>query len=89
MAARRTRATIKGNLRAGRIVGQDVLRLADTDSEAGRAAARMTIAELLLSLPGVGRVRADAALVAAGISGSRRLGALGPRQRECLAEVLQ
>lgn len=89
LAARRTRARIKANLRAGRIVGLDVLRLAAMDSDEGRAAARMTIGDLLLSLPGVGPVRADRALVAAGISGSKRLGALGARQRESLLGLLR
>ena len=48
---------------------------------------RMTIGDLLLSLPGVGPVTADRELVALGINGSRRLRALGQRQRDDLRRV--
>lgn len=84
LTARRLRADVKQRLRAGATTPQQVLDLAFTDSELGRAVARMTLGDLLLSLPGMGHVSADRTLVALGLSGDRRLRALGERQRAAL-----
>ena len=89
LVARRIRATIKRDVKLGRMAGGDVVWLATADSIEGRAAARMTIGDLLLSLPGVGPARATAALTAADVSGQRRISALGPHQLEKLRDLLQ
>ncbi len=85
--ARRTRAAVKQRVAAGYLSCSQVIELAFTDTDDGRACARMTIGDLLLSLPGVGPVTADRELVALGINGSRRLRALGQRQRDDLRRV--
>lgn len=85
--ARRTRAEIKRRVAAGYLSCSQVIDLAFTDTDDGLACARMTIGDLLLSLPGVGPVTADRHLVALGINGSRRLRALGHRQRDDLRRV--
>lgn len=84
VAARRLRAEIKERVRSGRSSPQQVVDLAFEDSDAGRAAARMTIGDLVLCLPGLGEVGADRLLVGLGINGGRRLRALGERQRAAL-----
>lgn len=81
------RSDIKQEVRQGYLSCSQVVDLAFEDSVVGRAVARMTVGELLLSVPGVGPARADRALVALGIRGDRRLRALGPRQRAGLREV--
>lgn len=87
VTARRLRADVKNRVRSGYLSCSQVIDLAFTDTEEGRACARMTIGELLLSLPGVGPVTADRHLVSLGINGDRRLRALGVRQREDLRGV--
>lgn len=87
--ARRVRAGIKDDVRAGRRHPNQVIELAFSDSDEGRAAARMTIGDLLLSLPGLGEVGVDRLLVDLRIDGDRRLRALGYRQRDELNRVLR
>ena len=87
LVARRLRADIKRQVRSGYLSCSQVIELAFTDSDNGRACARMTIGELLLSLPGVGPATADRELVSLSINGDRRLRALGERQREDLRRV--
>ena len=87
LAARRRRADVKKQVRAGYLSCSQLIELAFTDTDEGRACARMTIGELLLSLPGVGPAIADRELVALGINGDRRLRALGERQRQALRQV--
>lgn len=84
LAARRARAEVKRQLRAGAVGPGEILDLAFAGSELGRAVARMTVGDLLLSLPGTGPVQADRTLVRLGISGNRRLRALGEHQRAAL-----
>lgn len=84
IANRRLRADAKEELGRGVIGLAEVLRLARTDGDRGRAVARLRVDEVLLSLPGVGPVRADGILVAAGVVGSRRLRALGRLQMAAL-----
>lgn len=84
VAARRLRADVKRQLRAGDLRPGEVLDLAFADSELGRAVARMTVGDLLLTLPGMGRVLVDRMLVDLGINGNRRLRALGEHQRAAL-----
>ena len=85
--ARRTRAEGTAKVRAGYLSFSQVVDIAFTDTEQGRAVARMTVGELLLALPGVGPTTADRRLVELGINGDRRLRALGERQRSQLVAV--
>ncbi len=87
LVARRTRAEVKAKVRAGYLSFSQVVDIAFTDTEQGRAVARMTVGELLLALPGVGPTTADRRLVELGINGDRRLRALGERQRSQLVAV--
>ncbi len=87
LAARRRRADVKRRVRSGYLSCSQVIEIAFTDTEEGRACARMTIGDLLLSLPGIGPAIADRELVGLGINGDRRLRALGERQREALRQV--
>lgn len=87
LAARRTRAETKAQVRAGYLSFSQVIDMAFTDSERGRAVGRMTVGELLLAIPGVGPTTADRRLVELGINGDRRIRALGERQRAQLVAV--
>lgn len=89
LRARRMRAELKDDVRAGRRHPSHVIDLAFSESEEGRAAARMTIGDLLLSLPGLGEVGVDRLLVDLRIDGDRRLRALGHRQRDELNRALR
>lgn len=74
--ARRYRAAAKKRIKAGRASLADGL--------ADDKLARMRVGELVGAVPGVGRVRAAAALQSLGIDPDRRLAKLGARQREAL-----
>lgn len=87
LAARRERAAVKQQVRSGYLSCSQVIDLAFQDTPQGRAVARMTIGDLLLSLPGVGATTADRHLIALGIRGDRRLRALGEHQRAGLRRV--
>lgn len=87
-AARRVRADLKEQLSTGRIDFSDLLRIAAIDDERGQAATRLRVGEVLLSLPGIGETYAEQLLVRHDISGQRRIGQLGERQRERLVAAL-
>lgn len=76
LAARRQRASIKDDVRRGRLSLGEVLsrRLSDP------VIARMKVVDLLESLPGVGPVRAADLLDRCAIASSRRLRGLGEHQ---------
>lgn len=76
---RMRRAGLKREMKAGRVVVQDVVR------EPGERLASMKVLELLLAAPKIGRVKANRALAAVGIAPSKTLGGLSERQR---AELL-
>lgn len=78
--ARRTRATIKEQVRTGELRLLQVIELAATNS----AISKMRISELLESIPGVGKVRANSILDRLGISGTRRIQGLGVLQLQKL-----
>lgn len=80
VAAREERAAVKAALKAGD------LRLADVLARDDPTVARMRVAELLRSLPGVGSARAARVMDRLGIARNRRVRGLGPRQREALLE---
>lgn len=50
---------------------------------------RCKVRRLLMALPGVGERKADAAMAKIGISEARRVGGLGPRQREAVLDFLR
>jgi guanylate kinase len=84
VAARRERANLKNSLTCGEIGVAEILRLASSDSDLGRAASRLRVQDVLLSLPKMGEARADTLLVSVGISGNRRIKGLGKRQTQRL-----
>ena len=74
--ARRRRAEIKRELRAGRLPLADVLAQRQDDP----VVARMRVTELVEALPGIGPVRGAQLLEQCGIAPSRRLRGLGQHQ---------
>lgn len=76
--ARKQRARMLGGVREGRVDPRGVLMRRD------RVATRTRVEALMRALPGVGPARAEAAMRDLGISPHRRVGGLGPRQRERL-----
>lgn len=83
-AARRVRAELKADLRAGRVSLAEVLQRADHDDVVGRT----RVTALLESLPNVGKVRAQRLMERLEISPSRRLRGLGANQRDKLLQTL-
>lgn len=82
LAARRTRADIKNRLRQMSTSLEEVLDRARHDDDV----AKLRVAEVLQSLPGIGAVRAEAIMDRLAIAPSRRLRGLGPRQEAALIE---
>jgi hypothetical protein len=76
--ARRKRAELKAELKSGKRNLRDVL--AKKDDTVGK----MKVANVLESLPGVGKVRARKLMEKLDISASRRIRGLGAKQRESL-----
>jgi hypothetical protein len=82
--ARRERASLKHALADGRIGLAELLDRAATDAIAGGLRVEAT----LVSLPGVGKVKAARIMETLGIAANRRLRGLGARQREGLLNAL-
>lgn len=80
LAARQERAALKADFAAGQVSLAEVFSRADAED----AISRLRTVDLLQALPGVGEVRARAAMAGCGISPRRRLRGLGRRQREAL-----
>ena len=78
VAARRDRAKTKELVASGELF---FLELFEDDR---KSIARMKLIDLLQSVPGVGKIRAEQILERASISPSRRIGGVGPRQIELL-----
>jgi hypothetical protein len=76
--ARRKRAELKAELKSGKRNLRDVL--ARSDDTVGK----MKVANVLESLPGVGKVRARKLMEKLDISASRRIRGLGAKQRDAL-----
>ena len=77
--ARRKRADLKGQLKAGQTSLEELLgRTAD------EIVGKMKVSAVLESLPGVGRVRAKKLMERLDISESRRMRGLGAKQKEAL-----
>jgi hypothetical protein len=77
--ARRRRAELKGELKAGKRTLKDVLAIQGNDT-----VGKMKVSTVLESLPGVGKVRARKIMEKLDISATRRIRGLGAKQRESL-----
>ena len=78
--ARQSRAIYKSQLAKGEIAFHQVF----TDAVDNEAIAKMRVAELLESLPGYGKIRAQAVMERLEISPTRRVKGLGRHQRDAL-----
>ena len=79
--ARKKRAELKGELKAGTRTLKDVLSRQGDDT-----VGKMKVSTVLESLPGVGKVRARKLMEKLDISASRRVRGLGAKQRGALLE---
>jgi predicted ATP-dependent protease len=79
--ARKRRAELKGELKAGKRTLGDVLQRSG-DATVGK----MKVSTVLESLPGVGKVRAQKLMEEMDISASRRVRGLGNKQRQQLLD---
>lgn len=79
--ARKKRAELKGELKSGKLSLKDVLARSGDD-----IVGKMKVSNVLESLPGVGKVRAQKLMEELDISASRRVRGLGAKQREQLLE---
>lgn len=77
--ARRKRAAIKEDLRAGRTNLTSLVGRAD-DEFVGK----LKVSSVLEALPGVGKIRARKIMARLGISESRRIRGLGSKQKQAL-----
>jgi guanylate kinase len=82
LLARRRRAEVKEKLGSGELAVRELLDTSD------QALLRMKISELLESLPGIGKIRAELILEKCGISQGRRIAGLGKNQRRKLLETI-
>lgn len=87
VAARRARAAIKTQIEAGERTALDVAETAWREPASAEATLRIT--DLLTSIPGIGRVRAQRFLDELEISERKRVGGLGARQRPRLRGFLR
>jgi hypothetical protein len=78
--ARRTRAQLKERLKRNGTSLADVLAAGTTDDVVGK----MRVAEVIESMPGVGKVRAAKIMERLDIAPTRRLRGLGANQRSAL-----
>jgi hypothetical protein len=79
--ARRKRAELKAELKSGKRNLKDVLAKNNDDT-----VGKMKVSNVLESLPGVGKVRAQKLMEELDISASRRVRGLGAKQREMLLD---
>lgn len=77
--ARKRRAVIKGELKAGKLTLGGLLERSGDD-----IVGKMKVSTVLESLPGVGKVRATKIMEELDISATRRIRGLGAKQREML-----
>lgn len=81
---RAARARIRADLKAGRLSPAETMARID-DPIVGR----IRVSTFIRSLPGFGKAKAEKVIAEMGIMENRRLGGLGPRQRESLLERLR
>ncbi len=80
--ARRVRAEIKELLKTGSLTFPEVLDQADSDE----LVAGTKVAAIIVSLPGVGKIKGKRLMEELGIASNRRLRGLGTRQRRALLD---
>lgn len=80
--ARTKRAEMKALLQTGSLTLQDVLTEAETDD----IVAGTKVYPLLVSMPGMGKVKAMRLMEECKIAENRKIRGLGARQRDCLLE---
>lgn len=85
--ARRARAALKRDLATRVVAPQEVLRRAASDPSSPAGSLRIT--DFLTALPAVGPAKRDRALADLRIAPVKRLGGLGPHQREALTAWLE
>ena len=83
-AMRKARASLRKDLKAGRVTFSELMAKADDP-----VIARMKVITLLESLPGYGKARAQTLLSTVGIAETRKVQGLGSRQREELLAILK
>jgi signal recognition particle GTPase len=76
------RAEVKAELKSGKRNLADVLKRSEQDDTIGK----MKVSNVLESLPGVGKVRAQKIMEELDISATRRVRGLGSKQREQLLD---
>ncbi|WP_417060810.1 integration host factor, actinobacterial type [Ellagibacter isourolithinifaciens] len=79
--ARRERTEFKGLVKKG--------ELSLTDAIADERANRIRVHELLTSVPGIGKAKADDIMRKLGIADNRRVQGLGCRQRDLIIEFVE
>lgn len=77
--ARRKRAELKQELKAGKMTLKQIL-----ETEGNDTIGKMRVLAVLEALPGVGKVRAKKIMETLDISSTRRVRGLGDKQREAL-----
>ncbi len=87
VAARRARAAVKAEIESGARTALDAAETSWRDPASPEATLRVT--DLLMSIPGIGRVRAERFLDELEISDKKRVGGLGARQRPRLRAFLK
>lgn len=83
--ARTIRAEVKDSIKNRKITISEVLQRSDSDE----AVSRLKVTDLLMALPSIGEVRAEAILRELNIATSRRLRGLGVHQRRALIDYLE
>ncbi|MDO4251908.1 MAG: integration host factor, actinobacterial type [Rothia sp. (in: high G+C Gram-positive bacteria)] len=83
--ARTIRAEVKESLKKRETTISEVLKRSETEE----AVSRLKVTDLLMALPSIGEVRAEAILKQLNIASSRRLRGLGIHQRRALIEHLE
>lgn len=78
---RKERAEIKKKIKAGHLKVSDIINRADDEIYG-----KMTVKSVIESVPGVGKLRAARIMEEIGISTSRRVKGLGPKQLKALRE---
>jgi len=78
---RKERADIKKKIKAGQLKVSDILKRADDEIYG-----KMTVKSVIESVPGVGKLRAAKIMEEIGISETRRVQGLGPKQIEALQD---
>ncbi len=78
---RKERAEIKKKLKEGKLKVSDILKKADDEIYG-----KMTVKSVIESVPGVGKLRAAKIMEEIGISATRRVKGLGPKQISALKE---